>query len=395
MPVRRSIWIGTLCAFVILGSVLASSTYLRRYVLFGMADVWDYEQLPSRLVEPAAVSFVFREAEAPLDLDALGLAWDDVPIDDAESFLEDHGTTAFLVIQADTILYEGYFNEFERSSLYKSFSISKSVLSALVGIALEAGDLSSVDLPLTRYVPEMRDPRAGEITLQHLLDNTAGLHYVGGFLPWTERPRMYYSPGVRELLYGVQVEVEPGSRFQPEELSPLLLGVVLERATGKTISEYTQSALWQPMGARFAALWNIDSVESGLEKTESGFCARAIDLARFAHLYLKQGRWLGRQIVPQEWVQRSTAAVPEGALNGWPEGWYRNLWWGARLGKSPEDFYANGHFGQRLYVSPTSRAVVVRLGFDRGGVHWEEIAGRIAEALAAPELPRATGDPAA
>jgi CubicO group peptidase (beta-lactamase class C family) len=90
----------------------------------------------------------------------------------------------------------------------------------------------------------------------------------------------------------------------------LLLGIILERATGVPVAKYLEQKIWQPVGAEFPASWSLDSQETGFEKMESGINARAIDFAKFGRLYLNGGNWGGKQIIPEDWVQASTQIDP-------------------------------------------------------------------------------------
>jgi CubicO group peptidase (beta-lactamase class C family) len=135
------------------------------------------------------------------------------------------------------------------------------------------------------------------------------------------------------------------------------------------------------MGAEYPAQWVLDRADGGIEKTESGLVGRAIDFARFGQLYLDGGRANGRQIVPEAWVQASVTAPAAGSPNLFVEGFHRKLWWGNfRPGRTRDDFYANGHFRQRIYVSPDKSLVIVRMGGDGGNVDWTAFLAAIADA---------------
>ncbi len=119
-----------------------------------------------------------------------------------EKFLADTGTTAFLVIRDDALLYEGYFNGYDRESTQTSFSVAKSFVSALVGIAIEDGYIQSVDDPITKYVPGLKRPGMDKITVRHLLTMSSGLKYSGeggGGGPFSDDAKTYYDPSLREL----------------------------------------------------------------------------------------------------------------------------------------------------------------------------------------------------
>jgi CubicO group peptidase (beta-lactamase class C family) len=377
---------------VTLLATLGASPYLRRWALLRTPDVNDYERLPGRTVPRGAKPYRFPVAPAagdwvsPLHLDLAGRP---IPnLEALDAFLAEHGTTAFIVIQDGRLVSERYFNGFKRDSLFKSFSVSKSVLSALVGIAAVEGRIQSLDDPVTRYVPEMQDPAFQRVTLRHCLNGTAGIRYSRGIMPWLSQPRMYYTTDVRTFLLGSTLAAEPGTTFAPEEISPLILGLILERVLARppvvpSLSAFLAERIWIPMGAEYDAIWNLDHDGDGMEKTESGFCARAIDLAKLAQLYLQGGRWVDRQLVPADWVEQSTSKPgADDAPDAWQGGFYENLWWG-RDGdaETRPDFYANGHFGQRLYVSPRKNLVLVRMGERSAGVGWTDFLAEVARSF--------------
>ncbi len=363
-------------------------TYVGRLVWLQGIDVEDHRHLPTRAV---AASPQARDDAAPLDRNwiaaapfaAAGGRIEDQA--DLDAFLASHGTTAFLILEDGHLVDERYYHGHRRDALFKSFSMSKSVLSALVGIAEAEGVLSLGDA-VGDYVPLANTPAVAAITLEQLADNTSGFRYRRGNAPWKEQPRMYYTTDVRAMLRDLAVERTPGATFEAEELSPLLLGYALEQALRRrdpamTLARYTEERLWRPMGARHDAAWVIDHADDGLEKTESGFVARAIDLARFGQLYLDLGHVDGREVVPQAWVLASLTPPPPGSPSRLPDGFHRRLWWGADRGDGAEpDIYANGHFGQRILLDRSKRLVLVRLGKDGGGINWTAVLSRIARA---------------
>lgn len=369
-----------------------TSTYLGRFVSLRTPDVEDYRHMPTRAIAASTQPVAFAEARDPDWIRRMPQAHGGRRIDSPEALdalLADNGTTAFLIVADGRLVDERYYRGHRRDSMFKCFSISKSVLSAMFGIAQAEGRIAANDR-VDAYLPDLDNPALAAVRLSHLLDNTSGFAYERGFAPWKHQPRMYYTTDVRAYVREAEVAREPGSRFGAEDLSPLLLGVALERALRReapqtTLADYAQRRLWQPMGAQYSALWTLDHNGDGIEKTESGLVARAIDFARFGQLYLDDGRADGRQIVPAEWVRASIEAPAQGAPTRFVEGFHRNLWWGAfRPGRQRDDFYANGHFGQRIYVSPDKRLVLVRMGHDSGEVNWTELLGGIADVWPAP-----------
>jgi len=375
-----------------LSLALLASPYLRRYTFLMYADVYDYDKLPARGVSRSVEPFRFPDAGVGDWIAPLGVTFGGQAIsgtEELERFLSEHGTTAFVAVEDGRLLDERYFKGFRRDSLFKSFSVTKSVVSGLIGRAIADGLIGSVDDPVTKYVPEMKDTRFAGVTLRHCLDATDGIRYSRGVMPWRDQVRMYYTTDVRHHVLGTVIDADPGTRFSPNDLGPLVLGCVLERAIrqatpGRTLSDYLAETVWKPIGAEYDALWNVDREDGGIEKAESGLTVRAIDLVKLGVLYLDGGQWGGRQVLPAEWVARTNVMPSDRPRpNAWDTGFHRLQWWGRKVAPpGPHDFYANGHFGQRLYVSPRSRLVLLRMGDSNEGVDWAEFLGTIADAFA-------------
>jgi CubicO group peptidase (beta-lactamase class C family) len=378
--------VAAVCAFLLLavlavyGWALASvqRSTTARAVVWRDADVGDQDRFPSRVIQAA-------QDESPLppapeiDLDA---ATGDAGGGDFDRFLRTNETLAFLVVHDDRLVFERYFLGSDRATLQTSFSVAKSILSTLIGIAIEEGHIGSVEDPVTEFVPELleRDRRFEEITLRHLLTMSSGLRYVEqeNPLPWGDDITTYYGVDLRDAaLEDTVIERPPGRVWLYNNYNPLLLGLVLERATGMSVSNYASTRLWEPLGAEFDASWSLDSERSGFEKLESGFNAAPVDYARFGLLFLHGGEWKGTRIVPREWVESATAGDATD-----PAGFYQWFWWVDD--QRPDRFYALGNFGQYVYVAPDADAVIVRNGRDWGISNdaWLSTFRRIADALA-------------
>jgi CubicO group peptidase (beta-lactamase class C family) len=246
-----------------------------------------------------------------------------------------------------------------------------------------------VDDPITDYLPELaeRDPRFREITIRHLLRMSSGLEYV------EFRPLLFNSDDILTSYYPDQRAISlenthivdpPGEYFLYNKYHPQLLGMILERTTGMTVTEFLQTRIWDPLGMEFPGSWSIDSEAGDFEKMETGVNARAIDFAKFGALFLNGGSWDGREVIPQSWVDESTGPwLPENDVGYYPEwfgsipgeGYYSYMWWGAERPGGGHDFWAAGNLGQYIYVSPGNNLVVVRNGFDYGipSSEWQRI----------------------
>jgi len=284
-----------------------------------------------------------------------------------EDYLDASGTTAFLVVRDDKVLYERYFDGYDERSMQTSFSMAKSFASALVGIAIDEGYIKSVDEPITTYIPELlkKDRRFKAFTIRNLLTMSSGLKYEeGGFLPWSEEAddtKTYYSTNLRKLALNCRIEGKPDEYFKYNNYNPLLVGMILERATGMPVARYMQEKLWKPMGMEADGSWSLDSKKDGFEKMESGVNARARDFARFGILFAKEGNWRGEQLISREWVEESTR--PDTRTD--PSRDYQYFWW-VNTPNGKNHFSAQGNYGQYIYVAPEKDLVIVRLGKEEG-----------------------------
>lgn len=359
---------------------------IARAMIWRDADVGDKQRFPARSI-PA-------DGDASPLSEATEIAIDAVPVGAARmsagfvDFLRDTGTHAFLVVHADRLVYERYFGGSDRQTLETSFSVAKSFLSTLVGIAIDEGLIGSIDDPVTQYLPELvdRDPRFERITIRHLLTMSSGLRYEEQELPlpWGDDVDTYYGTDLRDLaLTKTEIERPPGQSWLYNNYNPLLLGMVLERAARMSVSEYMATRLWQPLGAERDATWSLDSERSGFEKMESGLNATAADYARFGLLLLHEGVWNDTRIVSRGWVRAATSAQATTSVMT-PYGYF---WWIDAV--RPERFYGAGNFGQYVYVAPDADTVVVRLGRDYGvdGGTWRAIFREIADQLAGEPEP--------
>jgi CubicO group peptidase (beta-lactamase class C family) len=338
------------------------SSTIARALVWMEADVGDQDRFPARLVPAGEYSSPLASGpEAELTV-AGPVGEDAEPLDDALSGTD---TRAFVVVHDDHVVYDRYYDGADQDHRETSFSVAKSLVSALIGIAIDEGAIGDVDDRLTDYVPELvnRDPRFTQITLADLLTMSSGLRYEESSFPfpWGDDTTTYYGVDLREAaLDETDVEQPPGQSWHYNNYNPLLLGLVLERATDMSVSEYTARRLWEPMGAADDASWSLDSEDSGFEKMESGFNATARDYARFGLLFLHGGRWNGRQVIPRTWVRASTHVQTATDFEN-PYGYF---WW--IDGEAAHRFYAFGNYGQYIYVAPDADTVIVRIGSDWG-----------------------------
>lgn len=373
-----------------------NASYLKRCIAWGPSDVEDYKRLPYHVVNNGTNIFNFKKNAQDDIIAALSKDMEykykgqAKQIGDIDKFLQDTNTTAFIVIKDDNILYEKYFNGYSRNSINTSFSVAKSFVSALIGIAIDEGYIKSVDEPITNYIPELSDKGFDKVTIKNLLSMSSGIKYVEYPLPTGDDTKTYYSTGLRKLaIEEVNLKDPIGQYFHYNNYHPLLLGLILERATHKSVAEYLEEKIWKPLGMEYPASWTIDSIESGFEKMESGINARAIDFAKFGRLFLNKGNWNGKQIISEKWVTESTKADftqdREYYKNAWfykEDVYYKYFWYSYPRGESDYDFFAAGHLSQYIYVCPQKKLIILRNGEDDGKVdYWSEVLHNLSNKL--------------
>lgn len=357
-------------AYIVL-AIIISSCQLSRFVFYNFADIKDHKIFPARDLEKSETPFNFCKGAncyCPKTL-----VCDNKEKIDFEVMLKESKTVAFLVIRNDSILFEKYYRGYDDASIVPSFSMAKSVTSALIGCAIEDKLIQSVDEPITNYIPEMKKNGFDKVTIKHLLQMTSGLKYNEGYYnPFGDVPSFYYGRHLEKKCTKLKLRYEPGTKFEYISGNTQLLGLILQRALKtKTISDYLNEKIWKPLNMEFDASWSLDKKKNGLEKTFCCINARARDFAKFGRLYLNKGNWNGQQLIPKKWVEESTKVD---TTNG-SAAYYQYQWW---IPSYKGDFMAIGILGQYIYVNPAKKLIIVRLGKKDGNRSWWNTFGKIA-----------------
>lgn len=347
----------------------ASSCHIGRFFVWNFADLKDNRKFHQIDISRGSNTFRFNTAERgdtvrlPRDIKSKRRHFHSF-----DDLLKRTGTTAFLVIRNDTMLYEKYLNGYERNTAVPSFSAAKSVTSMLVGIAIDEGAIHSVNDPVSDYVPELKKHGFDKVTIAHLLNMRAALKYRESYVnPFAGAPKYYYGRNLQKYLLKLRVKGEPGKRFEYQSAATQLLALVVERAVHKSLATYMEEKVWQYIGAEYDAGWSIDGKKHGEVKAFCCFNARPVDYAKIGRLYLHNGNWNGRQIVSEKWVKQSVTS---------PDGKYHYQWWH----NAPDDFFAEGILGQFVYVYPAKHIIIVRLGKRNGINAWASMMRAIAQA---------------
>ena len=274
-----------------------------------------------------------------------------------------------LVIKNGYLIAEKYFNEGDVDRKNQLQSVTKSYTSALVGIALDQGCLSSVDQKMMEFFPEvggqLDDPRKEQISIREMLQMRSGY-------PWEETdPALFealLSADYLSLIDGFPLTRDPGTEFQYSGLTSHWLGVIVARACDTDLKSFSQEYLFSPIDAELGDDWikNWDGYYIGL----AGMHVTARDMAKFGYLFLNEGEYEGNQVLSPDWVRDSLQRYSEGVnISGWIPvltsryGNFRDLgygyqWWSARVGDQYFN-YASGHGGQLIVLLDDLDMIIV------------------------------------
>ena len=279
-----------------------------------------------------------------------------------EQFLADSWTTGLLVIQDDRIVYERYSLGHSESTRTISWSMAKSFISAMIGIALDEGSIASIEQPVDFYVPELQGSGYETVRIKDVLQMSSGIAFnedYGDFNSDINRWGRGFALGSPQDKFAASLTRgrEPGTLNHYVSIDTHVLSMVLSRATGKSITGYMQEKLYQPLGMEYDGYWLVDG--AGKEMALGGLNLTMRDFAKLGSLYLNHGELDGKQIVPANWIAASTVAdaphlqPAEGDLG------YGYQWW---LPLSDDgEYMAMGVYGQYIYINPSKSMVVVKL----------------------------------
>jgi len=320
-------------------------TYLNGY---NTAFLDDYQYFDNRIIENGAVQ--------PWNIHK-----DYNKIPETPKLLETHSelkTTAFLIIKNDSIWHESYFDGYGKNSHTNSFSMAKSYVSASLGKAIMEGKIKGLDQPVSDFFPEFSEGLASKMTIGDLASMASGLNWDEKYYsPFSVVTRAYFDEDLKKVILNLKTTEQPGQKFKYSSGDTQLLAMIVEKATGETLSDYISKHFWKPLGCENQAFWQVDNPE-GIEKAYCCIAANARDFARLGKLYKQKGNWNGKQILDTAFVELSVHPRFEGAPYGY------GFWLSDYLGKNI--FYMRGHLGQFVIVIPQDDLIIVRLGHLKG-----------------------------
>lgn len=318
----------------------------------------------TRPVRRSGSVFEFKQGR-PMELPE-NFAWKGQTFD-TEEYLKRTGASGLIVIKDDAIRYEQYWLGNDPTTKWISWSMAKSITSALFGIAVAEGKIESIMDPVTKYVPELAGSGYDGVPIKHVLQMSSGIRFdetYGDFGSDINRMGRALALGtpLLDFIATLKNEREPGTYNHYVSMDTQVLGQVLMNATGKNLAQLTEEKLWSRIGPESDAYWMLDG--TGAELAFGGFNATLRDYARFGRLYLNEGNWNGEQVVPAQWVRDSVTPDAPHLMPGennpnsnWVLG-YGYQWW---IPINPDgEFLALGVYIQMMYIYPKERLVIAR-----------------------------------
>jgi len=310
---------------------------------------------------------------------------------DLMPFLDETDTSALLVMVDGKIRFEEYYLTGGAEVPWTSWSVAKSFVSALVGIAIEEGLITSVEDPIDQYLPMIKGSAYEGVSIRNALQMSSGADWNEDYSdPDSDsnrlQPVMAGQGSLSEFVRGIKLAVEPGTRCQYNSADTQVLGLLLAAVTGTTLSAYMQQKLCEPLGFEHPGYWLLDA--QGVEMALGGLNLTARDYAKIGELYRNNGRWADQQLVPESWVSSSIRSDAPHLEQGqvivgghvFPMG-YGYQWW-VPAG-SAREFSAIGIYNQFVFVNPKKRSVIVKLSANRAyGTSAEERTNREEETVA-------------
>ncbi len=340
---------------------------------------WSFQNirsiLPTRIV-PRGLAPASIFPRAPQDLDTVAFTETDGSTRTVGAMLDSTYTDGFILLHRGRIVIERYMNGMSEASIHLSQSVVKSFVGTLTGIMIGRG-LLRPDRPVSDYVPELAGCGYAGATLGQVLDMRSGVRFVEDYLDpnaevshldraagWKPAIPGTTPPGIYDFILTLRQERPHGGHFAYRSIESDVLGWVLERTTGLGLADLMGRELFQPLGAEVDGCMAID--RAGTCQADGGLNAALRDYARFGQMYLDDGFFNGRQIVPADWVAQCRRGDREAfkplygeRFAAFPNACYSRQWW-VLDGKTGRHA-ALGVFGQMIYIDPRARIVAVKL----------------------------------
>lgn len=356
---------------ILAGSVVTEKAKRLRYAMSLFSGQEQYENFaqvttlfPVSTVTASSEPFVWVEGPAITLPETFSSA---NGIQSTANFLSETDTVALMVLRDGQIRFERYWLTGSRDGVWPSWSVAKSFVSALIGIAVDEGLIEGINDPITTYLPALEKSGYAGVSIKDILQMSSGARWDEDYSRFNSDINrlgrvLALGGSLDKFVSSIDADLPPGTFNRYNSADTQVLGQLLVAVTGQSLTDYMQTRLWEPLGAQMNGYWLLD--DKGMEMAFAGFHATARDYALLGELYRQNGRWRDRQIVPEAWVNASLAADAPHLLPGDNPAsnnqfGYGYQWW--LLGGDDNDFTAMGVYNQFVYVNPAKGTVIVKL----------------------------------
>ena len=361
--------------------VLLSSCTTFKMIFLNIASVNDLKHFHYKEIAPNNPSnpFIISHNFKIPNIDAWMTAKNNIPQLNQENFLKKTNTTAFIIVRNDTILYEYHDPSYPNDRPEIIFSLTKVFVTTLLEIAIEEGYIKSIDQKVSDFLPEFGTSGRENFKLKDVLNMTSGLNYddYGKIL---KTMKLYYSNDLTKIVSNAKLHPDHQMRFVYKSMDTQILGMCIEKATGRKISDYLQEKIWTPLNMEQKSFFTEDR-KDGEQRMFGGMAASSRDLMKLARLYLQKGKWNGKQLISAIWIANIRDKKTE-----------NDKWWGYTAGwwldtsfdddfLASTDFFSAGYKGQCLYINPDNNLIILRKGKNRGGINWSSSIGQLARIM--------------
>ena len=284
--------------------------------------------------------------------------------DEFEEINREFGTVAYIVIHKDTIIAEKYYKGYSSNSSSNSFSMAKTLVSMMMGKALELVHINSLEDKVIDYIPELKGEFANEVRIIDLATMTSGLDWDEGTSdPFSPVAKQYFVSDVEELMLNQPIIEKPGVKNHYSSGNTQLLSILIERASGIKTDKFFEDEIWSKINPDNDAYWQVDSKKKGNVKSFCCFHSNARDFSRLGKLYLNYGNWNGNQVIDSAFVKSSMKPFLDDF-----DAYGIGLW--LKKHKDLNVSLMSGHQGQYVIMIPEKELIITRLGqrdIDLGG----------------------------
>ena len=283
-----------------------------------------------------------------------------------QEYLDYFWSDGMIVLHKNEMVFENYWLGNNENKRHISWSVAKSFISALVGIAYEEGLIDSLDDPVTKYLDDFKETGYDGVTIKDILQMSSGVLFNEDYADYDSDINRFgravaTGTSMRDFSKTLTREREPGTYMHYVSINTQVLGFLLQEVTNKSISQYLYNKIWNPLGMEDSAYFILDDVKD--EFALGGLNATLRDYAKFGLLYLQNGRWNDNQIISKQWIEDSHSTdgihlVPgerETSSNPWGYGYQ---WWVP--GFPDTDYTASGVYNQYIYIDPLSEIVIAK-----------------------------------